>query len=650
MSNKPEQNFNRYRTLTGIPRVIQASLFIGTVLLGLSFILNVHTYLGLSLYSEQWIGVFISLFLVSTFLSLPLNKRVANDSLPWYDIVLCVLSLPAGIWIAINYPKLVLTLGEVTAERTILALLTILLILEAGRRLIGKILVIIPIVFILYGAYSSYLPGSWSGLPISWGKLLTYLYLDPNSMLNLLGMAATIGLAFIFFGQILLKYGGGDALTNIALLFFGRTRGGPAKAAVVGSSLVGTVGGAPVSNVFLSGSVTIPLMIKNGYSRRFAGAVESVASSGGQIMPPVMGIAAFMIAERLGIPYANVALAALIPAILFYVAVFVQVDLEAGRHGLRKVQKEDMPKVKQTLKDAWPVAIVIAVLIYTIFIIRLNPATAGVLSGLIAIPIFALKKENRVSFFTRLKEAVEGTGRLILDVTSALAVAGLVMGVISVSGLGFTFGYLLVQIGNQSLILLLLSAAVGSIILGMGMPSVAAYALVATLVAPALVDFGIIPIAAHLFIFYFAIVSNFTPPIALAAFAAAAIAETSPMKTALTATRLGMLAYIIPFIFVYDPSLIMQSTLGDTLLSFATAVLGTIIIGAGLTGFLFKKINWGTRIGTFIAGVLMLYPLKGADYTAIINVIGFALAFIIIVLSLTRRSKQSATNIEAEKV
>jgi TRAP transporter 4TM/12TM fusion protein len=391
---------------------------------------------------------------------------------------------------------------------------------------------------------------------------------------------------------------------------------------VVASSLVGTVSGGPVTNVMLTGSFTIPMMKQAGYQPAIAAAIESVASTGGQIMPPIMGIAAFIIAEFVGIPYAEVALAALIPAILYYIALFIQVDLEAAKQGLRGLPAGDIPLLWPILRKGWMYLPPLVFLVWLLFGIGYHPSTVGVLSAFVALAMVPLMKEARARFFRGLLEVLEGTGRILLDLTVVLAGAGLVVGVMAISGLGSNLSMALIQAGGGNLLLLLVLTAAVCVVLGMGMPSVAAYALVAVFVGPALTQTGIPPLAAHLFIFYFAILSNFTPPVAIAAFAAAALT-----RTGFQAMRLGILAYIVPFLFVFSPTLIFRGAPVAIAIAFATAACGAWLLGVALSGYLFEHLKAPFRILLGLAGVgLLIPPTVAASATWIANLGGAALA------------------------
>ncbi len=623
---KPAKS-SRYRTLTGFERRLELGILCAIPVIGILFILDLPTRLGFVLFTEQYIGIFMALYLAATFLTLPVRKGSNQKAVPWYDWVLVLLSLPAGLYITIRYPVLVNNLGHFTYQQILFGALAMVLIMEALRRLVGLSIVIIMSALILYARFAVHFPAFLGGRPMSFGRLINYLYLDPNSMLWMLMLASTIGLAFIFFGQVMIHFGVGQRLTDLAMTLCGRVRGGSAKTAVVGSSLVGTITGAPMSNVILTGSITIPMMKRSGYTPRMAGAVEAVASAGGQIMPPVMGIAAFIIAENLGVPYASVALAAFFPALLYYLAVFMQVDLEAGKHGLGALNRKEIPPFWRTILRSWVSLFALSFLIYTLFIVRKAPATAAIISGLICLPIFAALPGNRKEFFHRLIRSLEGSGRLLLTIGGVLTAAGLVVGAINTSGMGFSISFLLSQIGTGSVIFLLIGAAVASMILGMGMPSVAAYALVAILIAPALIKFGIHPMAAHLFIFYFAIVSNFTPPIALTCFAAAPLAGANPMKIGVTAMRLGIMSYIVPFIFVFSPTMLLKGAFPAILVSVFTAVVGVAALSVALTGFLVKSIGWSRRVVMILGAAGLLLPLQAETAKlVIINIVGLVIA------------------------
>jgi len=583
--------------------------------------------------------------LSSVFILQPATKRSPKDRVPWYDWILALASLPAGLWITVNYPGISAKIGMVSPERLIFGSIAVILLLEAIRRMLGKAIFIILLIFLFYGKFSSLFPGMLAGTATTWTRYVNYLYLDASSILYMLSLAANIGIAFVFFSQVLLVFGGSDGMTEFAFIAFGRTRGGPAKAAVVGSSLVGTVSGAPMSNVFLTGSVTIPMMIKSGWRREVAGAVEAVASSGGSIMPPVMGIAAFLIAERLGVSYSTVCLAALIPAVLFYIAVFIQVDLYAGKHKLLGLKRSELPNPKETVKKSWPLIPIFALLLYLLFFDRMAAARAAVITSILALPLMACQKKNRENFFRKCLEVLIGGGKMALNAGCALAAGGIITGVVAFSGLGFTMGYVLTELGNIHVMVLLLGTAIGAIILGMGMPAVAAYALTAALLASSIQSFGIPEMAAHMFIFYFSVISNITPPIALAVFAACILAKSDFWKTGWEACKLGILAYIIPFLFVFSPSLLMQGNAGEIFLSFITAAAGALYIGISLTGYLFRLVPKFQRLILFISGFGALIPVTGNTVITLINLVGVFGGFAIIMPQvLFERSRKKQLN------
>lgn len=391
-----EIEFQKYRKFEGsfLKTLLSTNLALIPIV-GILYILGIHQKLGLSIYTEQYIGIFLGLVLCAVYLSVPATKRASKTKIPWYDWILAALGLNAGLYILFFYPTIVMGMGTVTTNRFILSVMAVLLIMEAIRRLLGKGLLIVVLVFLFYGYFAPYFPGIFKGSSTPVDQLFNYMYLDSNSLLNLLAIAATIALSFIFFGQILLYFGGADILNNFAISAFGRFRGGPAKGSILGSSLVGTITGGPVANVILTGSVTIPLMKKSGYSSEEAGAVESVASTGGQIMPPVMGVAAFIIAETLGVPYADVALAALIPALFFYLCLFFQVDFIAGKKGIKRMEKKDIPLMVNVLKKGWMVIPTLASLIYLLFFLGYSPQISGLYASVVGIVFLSFQKEIR---------------------------------------------------------------------------------------------------------------------------------------------------------------------------------------------------------------------------------------------------------------
>ena len=603
--------------------------------IGLLIIIDVPAYFKISLYTEQYLGIYLTMILFGTFISNPYKKGADFNAV---DLILALLSLPAGLYLTFQYPYIAVNMGVITVGRTICGVIAILLILEALRRSMGVSLVIVCSVFLLYTKFGEFLPGMLNCRPFTISKLVSYIYVDPNSLMYMLSFGCTVGVAFIFFGQVLLHYGGGKSFIDFAMLFCGKAQGGSAKTAVVASSLVGTITGAPMSNVLLTGSVTIPMMKEAGYPPAMAGAVEAVASSGGQIMPPVMGIAAFIIAETLGVAYSEVALAALIPAVLFYLAAFVQVHMEAGKLNLKKIPPDQLPKPKQALRDGWFIIPPIVVLLVCMFNLALPAAISAIIAGVVALGCLALKKENREHFLSQFVGALRECGDLMIGIGVVMAMAGIVVGCINASGLAFNLSLALTRLGAGNVLFLLVCAAVASLILGMGMPSVAAYSLVAILVAPSLIEFGIPAMAAHLFVFYFSVISNITPPVAVSCFAAAPLAGANPTKVGTTAFRLAIAAYIVPFVFCFQPSLIMVGSAGTIIIDSALCAYAIFGVCIALAGYWQRNVPMVVRLAICAICAVILWPTA-----LVINLCGAA-ALTVLLFPDIRLSVQNIRN------
>lgn len=613
---------------------------VGIPVIGVLFVVDVHSYFMIALYREQYIGLFLALVLGSIFLAVPARKGHPSNRVPWYDIVLCLAGLAVGVYVAFFYPQVIMRLAFPTPDKIILGIVGALIVLEATRRTTGWSLVIVATAFILYARFTHFMPGDFYARGAPWDKLAISLYLDAGGMLGFpLWVISTMVFAFIFFGQVLFLTGGGRFLTDFSLATMGRFRGGPAKMAIVASSLFGTISGSAVANVSTTGVVTIPLMKNAGYRPHVAAAIEAVASTGGQLAPPVMGVAAFLMAEMLAIPYAQVALAAAIPALLYYVALFTQVDLEAAKQGLRGLPKEQLPSITSVARTGWLFVIPLVVVVYTLFVLNFEPGKAGIAATASALVLSLIRRDTRPTL-RRFFSILEATGGAMLDLGAIGATVGLIIGAISLSGVGFTFSFLLVGLGQDNLILLLVLTALTSMILGMGLPTGAVYILLAVLVGSAMEKLGILPIAAHLFFFYFGMLSMITPPVCLATFAAAAIAGSDPLKTGIEAMRLGIIAYIVPFIFVFSPALLLQASPLTVVLGVVTAIAGAVLLGIAFIGFLFRRIAWGSRLLLAVGAVALLIPPGGAiTLSWPINIAGLGISAALIAWEWLHRKK-----------
>lgn len=622
---------SKFRMLTGAARAAERSLLSSLTLIGAAWALEVHHAFPWTFFKEQYLGLFLALALGAVFLSVKPHARAPGHWVPWYDWLLSLSGLAAGGYIVIFYPAIAYHLGVVTWDKVVLGGLAILLVLEATRRLVGWVMVGLGAASILYAKFAYLFPGLLYAKGSSWERIAVYLYLDTNSLLGLpLAVTATIVVAFIFFGQVLYAVGGDKFLTDLALVAMGRYRGGPAKVSVVASSLFGTVSGSAVSNVVVDGAITIPMMKRTGYAPHMAAAIEAVASTGGQIMPPVMGVAAFLIAEFLAIPYSEVALAAVIPALLYYLALFVQVDLEAAKHGLFGLPAAQLPRFGTVMRRGWSFLIPLLVLIYTLMIAAWPAGKAGMAAVIATLVVGALQRDNRLTL-RKLLTAIEETGRVLLDIVAITAVAGFVIGVLQLSGLGFKFSLLLVTLAGGNALALLILTAVVCIILGMGMPTAIIYVMLAVLVGPALVQLGISPLGAHLFLFYFGMLSMITPPVCLATYAAASIGRADFMKTGWTGMRLGIVAYVVPFVFAYHPALLLKGSVVEITLAVGTAVIGVILLGIGCAGYLFSPLGWGKRAWTSLAGLLLIPP-PSSGLWVVGNLVGLALGLFLVLV------------------
>jgi TRAP transporter 4TM/12TM fusion protein len=598
----------KFRTLDGPAQAVERVLLVSLTVAGGAWAAQLHHHLPFAFFNEQYLGLFLALGLSPVFLSVRASPRGSQNTVPWYDWLACAGSLLVGGYVLIRYPVIAYQLGLLTWDKVALGVLAIALVLEAVRRLAGWALMWIALACVLYAKFAWLLPGLFNAKGSSWSRIAVYLYLDSNGIFGLpLAVTASIVVAYIFFGSALYAVGGDKFLTDVALVAMGRFRGGPAKMAVVSSSLYGTVSGSAVANVVVDGAITIPMMKRAGYPAHLAAAIEAVASNGGQIMPPVMGAAAFLIAEYLSIPYGQVALGAAIPAVLYYLALFVQVDLEAAKHGLAGLPRHEIPRLRSIMRRGWVFLIPLGVLVYTLMIARWEAGKAGMLAVVVTFAVGALQRQTRPTR-AAIFESFVATGRTMLDLVAITTLAGIVIGSLQLSGFVSKLPLLLMSMAGGNVLLLLVLTAIVSIILGMSLPTTVVYVTLAVLVGPALAQLGIVPLAAHLFLFYFGMLSLITPPDCLATYAAAAIAKSDFWKTGWTGMRLGIVAYIVPFVFVFHPALIFKGTGIEIAVSFVTASAGVVLLGIACAGFFTRPLGWGRRLWAIAAAALLIMP------------------------------------------
>jgi len=578
------------------------------------------------------------------YLNVRFHKGIDGSKLPWYDAVFAFVGYATGWYLFFRYPVLLEDVFYLPVEANIVGGILVILAAEALRRTAGAGIFGVLMAFVAYGVFGHLIPGPLQARAMDMTSFFSFLGIDTTGLLGLpINIITTIVVIFIFLGQALLRSGGSTFITDISAAAMGGTRGGSAKIAVVASGLFGSISGSAVSNVASTGVLTIPLMRQGGYTRPVAGAIESVASTGGQIMPPIMGVAAFLMAELLEIEYKEVIIAALLPALLYYVAVFLQADLEAGRLNIKPLEKHQIPPGRKVLKEGWYFIVPFVILLLALFMLNSPPEKAA-LYGAISIVVLGLiftYKGSRLNFAS-VMECFKKAGEAAADIIVIGAAAGIILGILDATGLAFGLTLILVEVGESNLLLLLFLTAIVSIILGMGMPTTAIYFLLAVLVAPPLVKLGVEPIAAHLFVLYFGLMSMITPPVALAAFVAAKIADTGPMRTALAACRFGWPAFIVPFLFVIAPNLIMVGSPFDIALTFVTAVAGIWVASAGFTGYFLIKLTALHRLVYIVGGLSLLLPTEAFPAAVFVQIAGAVLSGAGLLWELKQRKQLAA--------
>lgn len=578
-------------------------------------------------------GVHLGFGLALVFLLYPTCKSWSRHKLHPFDLLLAVLGAAAPAYIIYEYQNLVLRAGTVSDMDLAVGIIGIILVIEAARRVVGIPMVCVVLVFIAYAFAGPYMPGVLAHRGLTPAQLVSHLYFTTEGIFGIpLGVSSTFIFLFILFGAYLESTGLGKFFIDIANAIAGWASGGPAKVAVLSSGLMGTVSGSSVANVVGTGSLTIPMMKKLGYHKDFAGAVEAAASTGGQLMPPVMGAAAFLMAEFVGVPYIDIVKAAIIPALLYFAGVWLGVHFEAKRSNLKGIPRSELPKIGTLLRERGHLALPLVVIVY-LLVSGYTPMRAALVAIILSILCSALRKSTRMKPIEIVKGLEKGA-RNVLGVLVACAAAGIIIGVVTKTGVGLKLASGLLELSGGMLLPTMFFTMITAIILGMGVPTTANYVITSTIAAPALVQMGVPVLAAHMFVFYFGIIADVTPPVALAAYAGAGISGGNALKTGVNASKLAIAAFIIPYIFVLSPVILMvEGTPLDLISVTVTALIGMVSLSSALIGFLADKCNLLERLLLVAGGLLMIQP------GIVTDVIGIVIFVAILLLQMKRRQK-----------
>lgn len=604
------------------------ALIVTLTLVGIFLTLNqifFWNFLGVSLITSAYLYLTLACFLSIVFLIYPFSKKHGQKKVPFYDIVLFFITIVVTIYFAINAENIINFGWDYKAPgiASVFSVVLWIITIEALRRCAGLPIAIITTAFSIYPLFANKVPIYFlQGVSLDFIGTAQTHSMGVGSILGLpLQTAATILIGFLLFGVVLQSTGGANFFYDLAQAVFGRTRGGSAKVSIVSSGFMGMMSGSAVSNVLTTGPMTIPAMKKSGFDPKYAAGVEATASSGGSITPPIMGTAAFLMVSFIGVPYSTIAIAAAIPAFLYYFGIFMQIDAYSAKKGLVGLPKSEIPKLVLVLRKGWPYLLSLFLLVFLITVMNYE-AQAPFYTILFLLFVSLFNKQDKMSF-SKMGDIIFSSGKTIAEILGIIAGVGLIVGGLSISGVSLSLARELVSLVGDNVFLILVAGAITSFILGMGMTVSAVYVFLAIVMAPALVQLGINPIAAHLFVIYWATVSYITPPVALASFAAAGIAKSPPMGTSLIAMKLGAVKYVIPFFFAINPALVAQGSLQEVLVAFITAVLGVFILACGFEGWLIGvgiRLSWFERAFVILIGGLLMFPGLYSDIVGIIAV------------------------------
>lgn len=618
------------RVWEGVPKIIVNSV------LALFSLFCIVVTLFLNPMDEVRLSSFMAFIVLIGYLVFPVKKgHQKTNSLPWYDWILMILGTGAFLYFTFNAYEII-NQRSLEVYQLVIGIIGILSLAEICRRSVGLPILIIAGVLVVYALFWGLSNPDFMRRLNSLVKSLFYSK-ENGIFATPVNVCSKFIVVFIIFGAFLERSGIADFFIKISNSIVGGFSGGPAKVAVVVSAMEGMVSGSSVANTVGSGSVTIPLMKKTGYKPEFAAAAEASASTGGQIMPPIMGAAAFLMAENIGVPYSNIVVRAILPAVLYFTGVFIAVHLEAKREGLRGLSKEELPRFLPLLKQSY-LLLPLFLLVYLVSTSKNSIQVAAAISIIAVIVVGLFNKENRITP-KRIWEALAAGGQGMITVAAACGVAGIIAGTITMTGLATTILNGIVRLAGNQIIIALFLTMLCCIVLGMGVPTTANYCIMAATCAPILIQMGVEPIAAHFFVFYFGIVADLTPPVALAAYAGAAIAQANPMKTAFTATKLAIGAFIVPYVFALSPEMLfVDTTAWEVILICITSLVGIFGVSASLQGWFLCRMPWYERILSAIGGLLLIYPGIVTDS------IGFGLMAVVLVTQIIERKKSKLLN------